>query len=178
MWVRSHLLPPENVGWVFRDDAARRYRSVAVVSGGGCVAVATFWLRAPGLDEHEFGDLLGDEAENGGFWADHVPSPSRPDTFLSRWRNSWYRWGFGWRRGRLTFPEYAYGDCMIGWPYWVPAMATAIPPILNLLANGRNGRRKRRGLCVRCGYDLREPTDRCPECGRERGAGEVLSRTP
>jgi predicted amidophosphoribosyltransferase len=37
--------------------------------------------------------------------------------------------------------------------------------IRRLSRSVRHHDRKRRNLCVHCGYDLRASKDRCPECG-------------
>ena len=58
---------------------------------------------------------------------------------------------------------------------WLPIIliVSAIPALLvGLLAAYGSYRgelekyRRRLGLCIRCGYDLRATLDRCPECGR------------
>jgi hypothetical protein len=55
-------------------------------------------------------------------------------------------------------------------PHWAFVLDLAAPPALWCAARGRRSLRRRRrgrlGLCVACGYDLRNiPVDRCPECG-------------
>ncbi len=69
-------------------------------------------------------------------------------------------------------------------PYWRPGrfqsgknFSVAMIPLWNLtflflllfgvsyLPGRRRRKRKKLGLCVKCGYDLRASKDRCPECG-------------
>jgi len=52
-------------------------------------------------------------------------------------------------------------------PLWGPLLLFVTYPTLMLLFGPvRRSRPRRRGLCVKCGYDLRGlPRPRCPECG-------------
>ena len=50
-------------------------------------------------------------------------------------------------------------------PYWLAMIAFSGLPILAVTSRVRRLRQKRRGLCERCGYDLRASPERCPECG-------------
>jgi hypothetical protein len=54
-------------------------------------------------------------------------------------------------------------------PYWFVLSATVILPMCWLLASSLRGSRlqsrRKRGLCLACGYDLRATPGRCPECG-------------
>lgn len=53
-------------------------------------------------------------------------------------------------------------------PHWFVAAAAAIPQVLRW--RRRRNDKRRAGLCLRCGYDLRATPDKCPECGTESRA--------
>jgi hypothetical protein len=51
-------------------------------------------------------------------------------------------------------------------PHWLASLSFALlPTVWYLRAAARLRRRRGRGCCVHCGYDLRATPDRCPECG-------------
>ncbi len=53
-------------------------------------------------------------------------------------------------------------------PLWIPTILFASALCLTRpIYHHRRRKRKKLGLCIKCGYDLRASKDRCPECGQE-----------
>ena len=163
MWVLS---------W-FRGDAANVYTEVMTSPSGGYTshqrAVATsrgrLWfayVRAERVEES------GRHDRRLRVYYSAIPH----DEEISRYDAPLWlaRLGFDWRgkdNSRVDPREglYVYREAFFSIPYW----------LIVLLCSGfgwwigRRARvvrqRRRRGLCVACGYDVRATPSRCPECG-------------
>lgn len=83
------------------------------------------------------------------------------------------KWYFGdWRRSALgrdfLVPYLPHWPGLLGNTLFYAALALGL---LVLLRWRRTGRRRARGLCVACGYELGEGVGVCPECGLSISTG-------
>jgi hypothetical protein len=92
--------------------------------------------------------------------------------------------GFGFAREDVSIPSPFVGipnigmpGRQVGWslvvPHWAVVLALAVLPAAWIWRRHRAGlpaRRRRRGLCPACGYDVRATPDLCPECGHQPAA--------
>lgn len=70
---------------------------------------------------------------------------------------------------RGKFDEIAdSGFVAVGVPHAVLVGLIMLPALPWIVRRWRGWRRRRAGLCLSCGYDLRHSPGRCPECGWER----------
>ncbi len=71
-------------------------------------------------------------------------------------------WRFTWVRPRGGFAFVA--AC----PHWFVLLVLSLGLLPVAIRAARRRRRRARGLCPTCGYDLRASPIRCPECGTPR----------
>lgn len=64
-------------------------------------------------------------------------------------------------RGRWTT-----GLAWVHLPLWIPSALFSLVLWRCYAPIRRDRKRRRLGLCLTCGYDLRGSTERCPECGK------------
>lgn len=59
----------------------------------------------------------------------------------------------------------AYDSWCLSIPNWILVFPLAAWLTIRILADGKTYLRRKAGLCVVCGYDLRQNRGKCPECG-------------
>ena len=76
-------------------------------------------------------------------------------------------WRTDWRLSGRLRPGVDLGGPTVSWfvPFWIPTTVFAAWPTWMLMPWCRRRNRRKLGMCVKCGYDLRGSKDRCPECG-------------
>ncbi|MCH8964385.1 MAG: hypothetical protein IIB58_05455 [Planctomycetes bacterium] len=83
----------------------------------------------------------------------------------------WRNWNpirpFRWDNSTITWRGATYRTKTISFPHWLFVLVFSIPLFVAGKRVYRRRKRKKLGLCVKCGYDLRASKDRCPECGTE-----------
>ena len=81
---------------------------------------------------------------------------------------------FGWEsRPSPSTPTIWFRRVTVPYAFVIPVFA--LPAAISLTRSFRRRRRIRTGRCVACGYDLRDSSVRCPECGLEPGPAVVIS---
>ena len=75
---------------------------------------------------------------------------------------------FRWNNSTITARGVTFRNKLLSFPHWVLALLFSIPSFLGAVKALRRRKRKKLGLCVKCGYNLKGLTElRCPECGTQ-----------
>jgi hypothetical protein len=84
-------------------------------------------------------------------------------TYETAW---WNRLGFRYLRWAGRYWTGATGRMLyFTVPLWAVVLPWLVLPVGVVVRLANRRRRAHRGLCPRCGYDLRATLERCPECG-------------
>jgi predicted RNA-binding Zn-ribbon protein involved in translation (DUF1610 family) len=89
--------------------------------------------------------------------------PTDPDQVFPSYSSGHGRFGF-W----ILKDYWVIGSRAVVIPFWVPtilSLVLSIPALLFARRSAVKAYRKRHGLCLSCGYDIRESKEKCPECG-------------
>jgi hypothetical protein len=151
VWVRSYWVR-DTFWWVDGTGRAQIGQSI----------LGRFHLLSS-LDGNAAGPAgrLEDRLVKGAIWNGGMSGyPARPE----------WRWGFivqKYQQYHFTWAAAGFttNHRLIVVPYWAPAVVFGVLPAIGLVRWVFGIGRYAKGMCRRCGYDLRASGEICPECG-------------
>jgi hypothetical protein len=178
LWVRGHRVE-EEVEWRRSDHARRTKTLYEARNARGRVVLLRYRNTIHEQSVYDFFERRG--PYRGWHLFARPPSPG-VDVGGGDALRRWEALGFGYLTWTIAPPDYSNRTDAVTLPHWflclvaTPApFAWAMKAAVRVRAWPRE-RRRRRGLCPACGYDLRATPGRCPECGAASGGapGAVL----
>jgi hypothetical protein len=154
-WVRSYAASDRiSYGTVSLDTQVLKSWTYSVQQNRGRVWLLSLrsWGFVDDLDETEL-------APGPSWWrSTHPVWPSDSSSYMSDWSN-WDLLGLGVH----SLYRSQIHEAGVSLPHWLPALVL-VGAIVRTLAGSRADRRRRRGLCPQCAYDVKGGAA-CPECG-------------
>lgn len=171
------------------------YRIIGIISDEPCQVVSSkvvshrFLLIERGvvvIGDQKWYDLSGVKTDNDqkviSFSNDPVSEEQTliPASFTYENSPIWNRLGFGFLSTGSLSRDSSYG--LIEWfiPAWAIFFILLFPAFILFIRYYFIKNRQKRGLCIKCGYNLCCSGDRCPECGTVRASGpdRINARAP
>lgn len=150
LWVRSYRVCD-------MAGATLGTRSLWATSKNGRVEVELLWWQTwEGFTWRRFAYPVAPPARPGG---------ARPRSGAAAGQGAPWFQAYRATTGRGT-PRYG-----VIFPHWAALLPATVVPAGWLVRHRNRQRRRGRGLCPGCGYDLRATPERCPECGAPATAG-------
>jgi hypothetical protein len=153
MWARSHLIR-DTFWWVSSDGRGHHGQSIL----GRLHLISSLDGRSVGQAGHDADRLSPEAIWNGGMSG----YPAKPEWRYGFIVQKYQRYHMGWQANQ---PGLWTNHRLIVIPYWAPALLFAILPAIGLIRWSLGIGRFAKGMCPKCGYDLRASGDVCPECG-------------
>ena len=159
-WLRSYFVSDAlHGGWVDEPPTSAGY--VQAYSNRGAISIRRVDLTATGTLPP--GYRVDDDVE--------VVPPRRWSRDATHpWANHSWLLAHDWASRKWTTTPRPKVT-LVWWqrqatlPLWPAVLLAGVLPLVAWRGWRRVRQRRREGLCLRCGYDLRATSDRCPECG-------------
>jgi hypothetical protein len=155
-WIRSYRVSDQFILQIhYNRGGARTFGFVTNHTGRGIVTVEWGQYPLSGGQQQAY-----EKSPTGLYFVsrrDPVDYPARSSR--GGQRSYWGGFGFG------HYPSAVLSTHAVFVPHWFLMLLASVLPTRWLMRYEQHRRRIRRGLCLKCGYDLRASSERCPECG-------------